>query len=185
MVSLQLSTACKQHASLPHKGPGLGVESFWSAQSKSTLCTCRLTSMRSQVVSMTELSCGHTRRAHHDWGAPVSCWQSDPSEVGLQVCAETKVGSHMIRGISGGQKKRLTTGKLRRASPRPLPRLLHISGLMCHLPTPVQLVSKARPQAALPGRPVPDLSSSSAAAACRRDSCRPHQDAAHGRDHDR
>eukprot|EP00891_Asterochloris_glomerata_P006227 jgi/Astpho2/6227/Aster-03635 len=31
--------------------------------------------------------------------------------LGLEVCAETKVGSHMIRGISGGQKKRLTTGE--------------------------------------------------------------------------
>lgn len=30
----------------------------------------------------------------------------------LQVCGDTPVGSDMIRGISGGQKKRVTTGKL-------------------------------------------------------------------------
>ena len=32
--------------------------------------------------------------------------------LGLEVCADTLVGSHMVRGISGGQKKRVTTGEL-------------------------------------------------------------------------
>lgn len=31
--------------------------------------------------------------------------------LGLEVCAETLVGNQMIRGISGGQRKRVTTGK--------------------------------------------------------------------------
>ncbi|CAN0916650.1 ABC transporter G family member 31 [Linum grandiflorum] len=32
--------------------------------------------------------------------------------LGLDVCADTKVGSHMLRGVSGGQKKRVTTGEM-------------------------------------------------------------------------
>lgn len=30
--------------------------------------------------------------------------------LGLEMCADTIVGNHMKRGISGGQKKRVTTG---------------------------------------------------------------------------
>jgi hypothetical protein len=31
--------------------------------------------------------------------------------MGLEVCADIIVGDEMLRGISGGQKKRVTTGK--------------------------------------------------------------------------
>lgn len=32
--------------------------------------------------------------------------------LGLDICAETPVGNEMIRGISGGQKKRVTAGEM-------------------------------------------------------------------------
>ena len=32
--------------------------------------------------------------------------------AGWQVCADTLVGNQMVRGISGGQRKRVTTGEL-------------------------------------------------------------------------
>lgn len=32
--------------------------------------------------------------------------------LGLDICADTLVGDEMLKGISGGQKKRLTTGVL-------------------------------------------------------------------------
>ena len=35
----------------------------------------------------------------------------------LQVCADTLIGDDQIRGVSGGQRKRVTTGQL---SPHPL-----------------------------------------------------------------
>lgn len=31
--------------------------------------------------------------------------------LGLDICADTLVGDEMLKGISGGQKKRLTTGR--------------------------------------------------------------------------
>lgn len=30
--------------------------------------------------------------------------------LGLDICADTIVGNEMLRGISGGQRKRVTTG---------------------------------------------------------------------------
>ena len=37
--------------------------------------------------------------------------QFDKAVIG-QVCADTIVGNQMIRGISGGQRKRVTTGEM-------------------------------------------------------------------------
>lgn len=34
------------------------------------------------------------------------------ASVVLQVCADTIVGNQMLRGVSGGQRKRVTTGEM-------------------------------------------------------------------------
>ena len=36
--------------------------------------------------------------------------------LGLDICADTICGNHMMRGISGGQKKRVTSGVLSSSS---------------------------------------------------------------------
>lgn len=39
-----------------------------------------------------------------------ACVQLALKLLGLEVCADTIVGDQLMRGISGGQKKRVTTG---------------------------------------------------------------------------
>jgi Fe-S cluster assembly ATPase SufC len=43
---------------------------------------------------------------------PVVVFILEESMCTLQICADTIVGSHTRRGISGGQKKRVTTGEI-------------------------------------------------------------------------
>ena len=58
--------------------------------------------------------------------------------VKLQVCADTMVGNQMVRGISGGQKKRVTSGgpqasgSVTNLSPSPAPTHLNRQNLLHH-----------------------------------------------------
>lgn len=46
----------------------------------------------------------------------VSCWfccvQTALKVLGLDMCADTIVGDQLLRGISGGQRKRVTSGMI-------------------------------------------------------------------------
>ena len=76
--------------------------------------------------------------------------------LGLEVCADTVVGNQMLRGISGGQKKRVTSGEalVGHAKVRPASLLLHCcctaAALLLHctavlLPCPLLCTPPQRP----------------------------------------
>ena len=41
-----------------------------------------------------------------------SCNSLRSESFRMQICADTMIGNQLIRGISGGQKKRVTTGQI-------------------------------------------------------------------------
>ena len=51
----------------------------------------------------------HVRLHQHELRLLLRCGSVRPL---LQVCADIPVGSQVVRGISGGQKKRVTTGEM-------------------------------------------------------------------------
>ena len=54
-----------------------------------------------------------TRHAVHCQGSKHSvATEYTVRMLGLDICADTMVGNELIRGISGGQKKRVTSGEM-------------------------------------------------------------------------
>lgn len=51
------------------------------------------------------------------------------SMLGLQGCRDTRVGDNLIRGVSGGEKKRVTVGEMMQANYR----AVFMDEIRCHL----------------------------------------------------
>ncbi|EFN59136.1 hypothetical protein CHLNCDRAFT_137957 [Chlorella variabilis] len=68
--------------------------------------------------------------------------------LGLDICADTVVGNAMLRGISGGQKKRVTTGKAgeRAQAWRVLLGIMRAFKNVCHLYKATLVVGLLQPQ---------------------------------------
>ncbi|PRQ53699.1 putative ABC transporter, P-loop containing nucleoside triphosphate hydrolase [Rosa chinensis] len=65
-----------------------------------------------EAVATTDIMKEVTRREKQEGIVPDSDIDTYMKILGLDMCAETIVGDPMQRGISGGQKKRLTTGEM-------------------------------------------------------------------------
>ena len=62
--------------------------------------------------------------------------------LGLDICADIIIGDEMIRGISGGQKKRVTTGMhAKPANHAPLHRPVIESSIYSWNPNSLQIIS--------------------------------------------
>lgn len=58
-------------------------------------------------VTMTKIT---TKSCRHLVGSRTLMHMFSPQILGLEICADVMVGDEMLRGISGGQRKRVTTG---------------------------------------------------------------------------
>ncbi len=83
------------------------------------LCVCVDTDMLDEVrrrekaagVDCDPIIDGYMRAATVVGGRHSIATQVQLQLLGLDVCADTVVGGQMLRGISGGQRKRVTLGK--------------------------------------------------------------------------
>lgn len=82
---------------------------------ETNIITDYILKVQTQICICDEPSSKHRRKYNCIYSLPLSD-NIILQILGLEMCADTMVGDEMIRGISGGQRKRLTTGKIQKES---------------------------------------------------------------------